>query len=138
MDLGRAPAARWPEREELLSEQPISAADLEYAVQQVGDFDKDNRAGIDATLHRISAMRSRAGRVVGLTCRVGRAIPGSAALVEDLALGGKSILLLGRPGEGEAQRGGGGTPIQAQPHCCIMLQCTVWCGAVVPLREAQG
>lgn len=67
---------------------------------QVGSFDKDNRAGIDATLHRISAMRNRAGRVVGLTCRVGRAIPGSAALVEDLALAGRSILLLGRPGGG--------------------------------------
>jgi stage III sporulation protein SpoIIIAA len=62
-------------------------------------FGGDNRAGIDRTLHRISCMRNRAGRVVGLTCRVGRAIPGSAALVEDLIRSGSSILFLGRPGE---------------------------------------
>lgn len=65
---------------------------------QVGTFDTDNRAGIDATLHRISCMRNRGGRVVGLTCRVGRAIQGSASLVEDLVRAGKSVLLLGRPG----------------------------------------
>jgi hypothetical protein len=64
----------------------------------VGEFDGDNRAGIDATLHRISCIRNRQGRVVGLTCRVGRAIPGTADLVEDLARSGKSILLLGPPG----------------------------------------
>jgi stage III sporulation protein SpoIIIAA len=69
------------------------------APQLPAGFDGDNRAGIDGTLHRISAMRSRVGRVVGLTCRVGRAVEGSAALVADLAAAGESILLLGRPGE---------------------------------------
>ena len=69
--------------------------------RQVGDFGGDNRAGIDATLHRISAMRNRAGRVVGLTCRVGRAITGSAELVKDLIIEGHSILFLGRPGVGK-------------------------------------
>lgn len=62
-------------------------------------FDGDNRAGIDSTLHRISAIRNRAGRVVGLTCRVGRSVPGAADLVRDLVLQGRSVLLLGRPGE---------------------------------------
>jgi stage III sporulation protein SpoIIIAA len=61
----------------------------------VGDFGGDNRAGIDKTLHRVSCIRNRAGRVVGLTCRVGRAISGSADMVADLARAGKSILLLG-------------------------------------------
>ncbi len=64
----------------------------------MGTFGGDNRAGIDRTLHRISALRNRAGRVVGLTCRVGRAVPGSAALAEDLIRAGASILFLGRPG----------------------------------------
>ena len=63
---------------------------------QVGAFDADNRSGIDQTLHRISAIRNRAGRVVGLTCRVGRVIEGSAAMVEDFVRRGRNILLLGR------------------------------------------
>lgn len=78
---------------------------------QVGHFDGDNRAGIDSTLHRISAIRNRGGRVVGLTCRVGRAVPGAAALVRDLVLAGRSVLLLGRPGgcgDGGGRGGGGG------------------------------
>ena len=68
---------------------------------QVGEFGEDNRAGIDRTLHRISCLRNRDGGIVGLTCRVGRAVPGSAALIADLASSGKSILLLGRPGSGK-------------------------------------
>jgi stage III sporulation protein SpoIIIAA len=68
---------------------------------QVGEFGEDNRAGIDRTLHRISCLRNRDGGIVGLTCRVGRAVPGSAALIADLARSGKSILLLGRPGSGK-------------------------------------
>lgn len=69
-----------------------------FCLPQVGEFGGDNRAGIDATLHRISCMRNRSGRIVGLTCRVGRAIKGSAELVKDLVLSGASILFLGRPG----------------------------------------
>jgi stage III sporulation protein SpoIIIAA len=67
----------------------------------VGQFGGDNRAGIDRTLHRISCMRNRTGRIVGLTCRVGRAIKGSAMLVRDLVLSGASMLFLGRPGVGK-------------------------------------
>ena len=68
---------------------------------QTGDFGGDNRAGIDRTLHRISAIRNRSGKVVGLTCRVGRAIPGSAEMVEDLVAMGSSLLLMGPPGVGK-------------------------------------
>lgn len=67
----------------------------------MGDFGEDNRAGIDRTLHRISAMRTRSGRVVGLTCRVGRAISGSAEMVRDLVGSGGSLLLMGPPGVGK-------------------------------------
>ncbi|PSC75743.1 nucleic acid-binding [Micractinium conductrix] len=101
MDLGRPPLARFPSGDLRLAEGPVSPEDLQYAVDQVGNFGGDNRAGIDKTLHRISCIRNRAGRVVGLTCRVGRAIAGSAAMVADLARSGKSILLLGRPGVGK-------------------------------------
>lgn len=72
-----------------------------HARVQVGSFGGDNRAGIDATLHRIAALRNRAGRIVGLTCRVGRAVRGSADLVADLVSGGASVLFLGRPGVGK-------------------------------------
>ncbi len=65
---------------------------------QVGEFGGDNRAGIDRTLHRISCIRNRSGRIIGLTCRVGRAIKGSARLVSDLVTSGASILFLGRWG----------------------------------------
>ncbi|CAI5492310.1 unnamed protein product [Closterium sp. Naga37s-1] len=68
---------------------------------QVGEFGADNRAGIDRTLHRISAIRNRAGRIIGLTCRVGRAISGSAEMVRDLVAGGESVLLMGAPGVGK-------------------------------------
>ena len=78
-------------------------------MERVGDFDADNRAGIARTLHRISAIRNRKGRVVGLTCRVGRAVFGTIAIIEDLIESGESVLLLGRPGCGQdddAARGG--------------------------------
>ena len=66
---------------------------------QVGEFGDDNRAGIDRTLHRISCMRNRDGVIVGLTCRVGRAITGCASLAADFAMAGKSLLILGKPGQ---------------------------------------
>lgn len=98
MDLGRTPLARFPYGDVEISNEPIGHTDLELAVAQVADFGSDNRAGINATLHRISCMRNRTGRIVGLTARVGRSVPGSAAMITDLAMDGASILLLGRPG----------------------------------------
>ena len=62
---------------------------------------RDNRSGIDGTLHRISAIKNRAGKIVGITCRVGEAVEGSAEMVKDIVLDGHSVLLLGRPGVGK-------------------------------------
>ena len=101
LDLGREPEARVPGREVLLGDRPVTAADLDYVANRVGQFGDDNRAGIERTLHRVSAIRNRGGRIVGLTCRVGRAVSGTAEIIRDIALTGKSILLLGRPGIGK-------------------------------------
>jgi stage III sporulation protein SpoIIIAA len=101
LDLGREPEARVPGREVLLSHQPVTDVDLEYVASRVGQFGEDNRAGIERTLHRVSAIRNRSGRIVGLTCRVGRAVTGTAAIFRDLVEGGESVLLLGRPGIGK-------------------------------------
>ena len=101
LDLGREPEARVPGREILLSEMAVTEADLEYVAERVGEFSDDNRAGIARTLHRISAIRNRRGRIVGLTCRVGRAVGGTAEIIRDIVVSGESILLLGRPGIGK-------------------------------------
>jgi stage III sporulation protein SpoIIIAA len=101
MDLGRVPEARFPGREVALSEGEISEADIDYVISRIGEFGDDNRAGIERTLHRISCIRNRRGKVVGLTCRVGRAVFGNIRMIEDMVESGKSILLLGRPGVGK-------------------------------------
>ena len=101
MDLGRLPEGRFPEGEVILSTIPVSYTDLEYVVERIGEFGDDNRAGIERTLHRISSIRNRKGRVVGLTCRIGRAVLGSIALIRDIIERGQSILILGRPGVGK-------------------------------------
>ncbi|HXE73861.1 MAG TPA: R3H domain-containing nucleic acid-binding protein, partial [Candidatus Nitrosotenuis sp.] len=101
MDLGRRPEARFPGRFEFLSSELIGREDLEYVTGRVGRFSKDNRAGIERTLHRISAIRNRSGDVVGLTARVGRAVYGTIAIIRDVVESGRNILLLGRPGVGK-------------------------------------
>lgn len=101
MDLGRQPEVRFPDRAEYISETLITTDDINACVEQIGQFSGDNRAGIERTLHRISAMRNRAGAVIGLTCRVGRAIFGTIGMIQDLVGLGQSILLLGRPGVGK-------------------------------------
>lgn len=101
LDLGRQPMARFPSGDFPLAENVLTISDLEQAVSLVGEFADDNRAGIDRTLHRISAIRNRAGRIIGLTCRVGRAISGSAEMARDLVESGGSLLLMGRPGVGK-------------------------------------
>ncbi|MBP0002291.1 MAG: AAA family ATPase [Cyanobacteria bacterium SBC] len=101
MDLGRLPEARFPGTAEYLSQTPISKDDINFCIDRVGQFGGDNRAGIEQTLHRISAIRNRSGDVIGLTCRVGRAVFGTIALIRDLVERGQSILMLGRPGVGK-------------------------------------
>ncbi|XP_024530768.1 uncharacterized protein ycf45 [Selaginella moellendorffii] len=101
LDLGRRPIARFPSGDWSISQEPVTIADLEDAICMVGDFADDNRAGIDRTLHRISAIRNRGGRIVGLTCRVGRAVTGSAEMARDLVSSGASLLLMGPPGVGK-------------------------------------
>ncbi len=101
LDLGRAPEARFTTGDVALDESPVTREDLEGVTERVGEFGDDNRAGIERTLHRISAIRNRRGQVVGITCRVGRAVFGTIKIIDDLAFSGKNILLLGRPGVGK-------------------------------------
>lgn len=101
IDLGRIPMARFIDREIAIAEREVTEAVIDAIVKNIGQFDADNRAGIERTLHRISAMRNKIGEVVGLTCRVGRAVYGTIDIIEDIVESGKSILLLGRPGIGK-------------------------------------
>jgi len=101
LDLGRCPEARYTDAEVMLSDIEVTPAEIEHVVLRISEFDADNRAGIERTLHRISAIRNRRGSIVGLTCRVGRAVYGTIDIMEDIIMSGKSILLLGKPGVGK-------------------------------------
>jgi stage III sporulation protein SpoIIIAA len=101
LDLGRLPEARFVDREIVLSQREVSDDDLKFVIERIGMFTGDNRAGIERTLHRISCIRNRQGRIIGLTCRVGRAVYGVIDIIEDIVKSGQSILLLGRPGVGK-------------------------------------
>ena len=101
LDLGRRPEARFPNDEALLLDREITEADIAFVVDHIGTFGDDNRAGIERTLHRISAIRNRNGKIVGLTCRIGRAVYGTIEIISDFVETGKSILIMGRPGIGK-------------------------------------
>jgi len=101
LDLGRLPMALFVDGEVGLSQDEVNRTDIDSVVSKIGDFDADNRAGLERTLHRISAIRNRRGHIVGLTCRVGRAVYGTIDIIRDLVESGKSILILGRPGIGK-------------------------------------
>lgn len=103
-DLGREPEARYPGTSQIMHGRLILPEDLEFVTRRVGIFGKDNRAGIERTLHRISAIRNRRGDIVGLTCRVGRAVYGTIDIIRDVVESGKSVLLLGRPGIGKTTK----------------------------------
>ncbi len=104
MDLGRPPQARFSDQAVTLLQRGVSHDDLAHVLALVGEFTADNRAGIEGTLHRISAIRNRRGEVVGLTLRVGRAVFGTIDLIRDLVESGTSLLLLGRPGVGKTTK----------------------------------
>jgi stage III sporulation protein SpoIIIAA len=101
LDLGRRPEARFTHGEAVLLEREVTETDIGFVVDHIGAFGDDNRAGIERTLHRISAIRNRGGKVVGLTCRIGRAVFGTIDIIRDITESGQSILILGRPGVGK-------------------------------------
>ena len=101
LDLGRVPTARFVDHEINLRDSEVTRAEIDYVDERTGEFDADNRAGIERTLHRISAIRNRRTAVVGLTLRVGRAVYGTVDIIQDIIESGKSVLILGRPGVGK-------------------------------------
>jgi stage III sporulation protein SpoIIIAA len=104
LDYGRPAEARFRSRVDRMGNVVVTELDIEHVVKSIGEFGEDNRAGIERTLHRISAIRNRRGKVVGLTCRVGRALEGTIDIIDDIVRSGKSILLLGKPGIGKTTK----------------------------------
>ena len=101
LDLGRTPAARYIDSEHALSDREVAEEDLRQLLNELGEFDDDNRAGIERSLHRISAIRNRRGKIVGLTVRIGRAVYGTIDIIADLIETGQSVLIVGPPGVGK-------------------------------------
>lgn len=104
LDYGRPAEVRFRDQVLRFDDVIVSEHDIEVVTKQIGEFGFDNRAGIERTLHRISAIRNRHGKVIGLTCRVGRALEGTIDLIDDIVRSGKSILLLGKPGVGKTTK----------------------------------
>jgi stage III sporulation protein SpoIIIAA len=101
LDLGRLPEARFVNQTVALNSREVNHDDIDYVVSRIGEFTDDNRAGIPRTLHRISCIRNRQRKIVGLTCRIGRAVYGTVEIIRDIVESGKSVLILGRPGVGK-------------------------------------
>jgi len=105
LDINRLPEVRHSGgRIDCLGIEPITQEDISYITNMVADFTSDNRSGIPGTLHRISAIRNRQGKIIGLTCRIGRVVTGTIACIKDFVIKGKSILFLGRPGVGKTTK----------------------------------
>ncbi len=104
LDYGRPAEARYPDRVDRYPDIVVSERDIESVAKSLGEFGTDNRAGIERTLHRISAIRNRHEKIIGLTCRVGRALEGTIDIIDDIVRSGQSILLLGRPGVGKTTK----------------------------------
>jgi stage III sporulation protein SpoIIIAA len=121
LDLGRQPTARFVDHEIALTDKEITRQELDFVVEHIGDIDADNRAGLERTLHRISAIRNRRGHIVGLTCRVGRAVYGTIDILQDIIESGKSILILGRPAVGKTTLLREAARILAETHRVIIV-----------------
>lgn len=121
MDLGRLPTARFINNEVNLAKMETNHDDINFVVERIGEFDADNRAGLERTLHRISAIRNRRGHIVGLTCRVGRAVYGTIDIIQELIEGGKNILLLGKPGIGKTTMLRESARMLAEKHRVIIV-----------------
>ncbi len=104
LDYGRPAEARYRDRVERMNDVIVSEHDIDFTQKSIGEFGSDNRAGIERTLHRISAIRNRHSKVIGLTCRVGRALEGTIDIIDDIVRSGQSILLLGKPGVGKTTK----------------------------------
>ena len=105
LDIGRTPEIRHAGGKiEYLGAEVVLEDDINYITSRIQDFTSDNRSGIPGTLHRISAIRNRQGKVIGLTCRIGRVVTGTIACIKDICMMNKSILFLGRPGVGKTTK----------------------------------
>ncbi|MGI5818948.1 MAG: R3H domain-containing nucleic acid-binding protein [Armatimonadota bacterium] len=104
IDLGRPIGARFIHGFETMDESPALRADIDFVTSRVHEFDRDNRSGIEQTLHRISGIRNRHGEIIGLTCRVGRAVYGTLEIIRDVIESGFNILMLGPPGVGKTTK----------------------------------
>ena len=105
LDIGRTPEVRHAGgRIEYLGTETVNDEDISYITSRIQEFTSDNRSGIPGTLHRISAIRNRQGKVIGLTCRIGRVVTGTIACIKDICMMNKSILFLGRPGVGKTTK----------------------------------
>lgn len=104
LDLGKPPEARFANKVYYIPGDLVSGEDIDFVVGKVGEFTTDNRAGIERTLHRISCIRNRRGKILGLTCRVGRVIYGTNDIIRDVIESGKNILFMGPPGIGKTTK----------------------------------
>ena len=105
LDIGRLPEVRYLNKTlKYLGEEKITQEDIDYVTERIETFTSDNRSGIPGTLHRISAIKNRKGKVIGLTCRIGRVVTGTIACIEDIVKKEKSILFLGKPGVGKTTK----------------------------------
>ena len=105
LDIGRIPEVRLGNGKIIyLGSDNVTSEDLEFIVSKIPEFTNDNRSGLPGTLHRISAIRNRQGKIIGLTCRIGRVITGTISCIKDFVVQNKSILFLGRPGVGKTTK----------------------------------
>ena len=104
LDYGRPAEARYLSHTTRFEDVVVTERDIDFVIKSIGEFGSDNRAGIERTLHRISCLRNRHSKVIGLTCRVGRALEGTIDIIDDIVRSGQSILLLGRPGVGKTTK----------------------------------